>query len=234
MGASSKKRLHDRKVKPVRRDDFKVNPTDELDLNQLKTQGKLVLERNKGLFKIRTTVTILPPKKGKFEPKKLKKFEVEAKIEKVPLLEKEVKGSVEPVHGTGGTGETDVDPRAERLNELRRTIEDENVLEWAGGYLVKTDFPYVPATVDPANLRLFYVSANYKVYELREARYEYVYDKDFLLDGNLDKKEILRTVKNQRVLHEIARIIGTRDAALALALLPPLFAPNSAKNDVIF
>jgi len=229
MGASPKKKF-DRKVKSVRRDDFEANPMDELDLNQLKTQGKLVLERDKSLFKIRTTVTILPPKKGKFEPKKLKKFEIEAKIEKVPRFEKEVDASVEPVHGTWGTRETDVDPRAERLDELRRTIENENVLEWAGGYLVKTDFPYVPATADPANLRLFHVSADCKVYELREARYEYVYDENFLLDGNLDKKEILRTVKNQRILGEIARIIGTKDPALALALLPPLFTPTTQRT----
>jgi hypothetical protein len=230
MGASSKKKFRDRKVKSVRRDDFEANPKEELDLNQLKTQGKLVLERDKGLFKIRTTVTILPPKKGRFEPKKLKKFEMETKIEKVPLFEKEVDASVEPVHGTWGTGETEVDPRAERLDELRRTIENENVLEWAGGYLVKTDFPYVPATVDPANLRLFHVSADCKVYELRKARYEYVYDENFLLDGNLDKKEILRTVKDQRILGEIARIIGAKDPALALALLPPLFAPTTQRT----
>lgn len=198
--------------------------------DQLKKRGKLVFERDKGLFKLRTTITILNPKKTPFNPKKLKKFKIEAKIEKVPGFEKGVKDSVEPVHGTWGTGETDFDPRVERLDELRRTIEKEGVLEWAGGYLIKTDFPYAPATVDPANLRLFHVSADCKVYELRKAQYEYVFDENFLLDGSLDKKEILRTIRDQRILREIARIIGTKDPALALALLPPLFTPPTTQR----
>jgi len=108
----------------------------------------------------------------------------------------------------------------DQLRELRTTFENNNILNWCGGYLVKTDFPYVPATIDPANLRLFYISLDGRAFEFRNPRSDYVWSSTFLLQKKVNPKQVLRKVKSKRVLREIARVVGTVNPALFLVICP--------------
>jgi hypothetical protein len=99
-------------------------------------------------------------------------------------------------------------------------FEEESSARFGDGYLVQTAFPYVPATVDPDNTRLFYVTPVGEVYELRGNRYDYLFNKEFLRLNFVLNTEILRRVKSERIKEEIARIIGRKNPALTLILMP--------------